>query len=414
MFDALVIGAGPAGLAIASELCHRGLKVQGLISAEPTAPWHNTYGIWQDELEALELSALLGHSWQNCVSYFTQGAVEHHRTYGLFDKLKLQQHLLQKCEQGQINWHQGLAATISHQTDQSWVTTKAGDQLKAKVVIDTTGHQPVFVKRPTSSKTRYQVGYQGAFGIVGRFSTPPIELGQFVLMDYRSDHLSPEDKALNLPTFLYAMDLGDGVFFVEETSLSATPGVGFDILERRLLQRLKARSVSVIERHEVERCLFPMNLPLPDFTQLVIGFGGSASMVHPSTGYMVGALLRRAPGLADTIAAALDTANPTPSQVSQAAWQTLWSQDRRRKNYLYRFGLEKLMRFEEEQLKHFFETFFSLPKAEWSGFLADTLTMPELLLAMIRLFGTAPNDVRWGLMQFAEREAPLLWRSLTA
>ena len=44
MFDALVIGAGPAGLAIASELCGQGLKVQGLIPAEPSAPWTNTYG----------------------------------------------------------------------------------------------------------------------------------------------------------------------------------------------------------------------------------------------------------------------------------------------------------------------------------------------------------------------------------
>ena len=72
------------------------------------------------------------------------------------------------------------------------------------------------------------------------------------------------------------------------------------------------------------------------------------------------------------------------------------------------------MRFEEDQLKHFFETFFSLPQPEWSGFLADTLTMTELVSAMVRLFGKAPNDVRWGLMQFAEREAPLLWQVITA
>ena len=72
------------------------------------------------------------------------------------------------------------------------------------------------------------------------------------------------------------------------------------------------------------------------------------------------------------------------------------------------------MRFEEDRLLHFFETFFRLPQHQWSGFLANTLTTPELVMAMIRLFGMAPNDVRWGLMKFAEKEAPLLWKSITA
>ena len=351
----------------------------------------------------------MAHEWEDCVSYFSQGKVNHQRAYGLFDKVKLQQHLLQNCERGQMSWHQGLAADVAHQGDRSCVTTKAGEMLNARVVIDTTGHQPIFVQRPTA----HAIGYQAAFGIVGRFSAPPIEPGQLVLMDYRSDHLSEEEKALKLPTFLYAMDLGDDVYFVEETSLSARPGVGFDILERRLIQRMRARGVEITERHEVERCLFPMNLPMPDLTQPVVGFGGAASMVHPSTGYMVGALLRRAPGLAEAIASALGRVDTTPAKVSQLAWQALWPRDRLRKYYLYLFGLEKLMRFEEEQIKHHFETFFSLPKSEWSGYLADTLTMPKLLLAMLRLFGKAPNDVRWGLMQFTEQEAPLLWRSVT-
>ena len=42
-------------------------------------------------------------------------------------------------------------------------------------------------------------------------------------MDYRCDHLSEEQRS-EPPTFLYAMDLGDGVFFVEETSLALAPG----------------------------------------------------------------------------------------------------------------------------------------------------------------------------------------------
>jgi lycopene beta-cyclase len=136
-------------------------------------------------------------------------------------------------------------------------------------------------------------------------------------------------------------------------------------------------------------------------------------MVNPASGYMVGALLRRAPSLADALARALTNPQSSPQQVARAGWQGLWPADRLRKYYLYRFGLEKLMRFDEQQLKHFFDTFFSLPQAQWSGFLADGLSIPQLVAAMVRLFGQAPNDVRWGLMQFPGQEIQLLWQFLS-
>ena len=52
-------------------------------------------------------------------------------------------------------------------------------------------------------------------GIVGNFSKPPLKKGQFVLMDYRNDHLNEEQKK-EPPTFLYAMDMGNGKYFLEE------------------------------------------------------------------------------------------------------------------------------------------------------------------------------------------------------
>ncbi|MFZ0408186.1 MAG: lycopene cyclase, partial [Cyanobium sp.] len=48
----------------------------------------------------------------------------------------------------------------------------------------------------------------------------------------------------------------------------------------------------------------------------------------------------------------------------------------------------------------------------WYGFLANNLPVPELLGAMLRLFATAPADVRWGLMQPRDRELALLGRFL--
>jgi lycopene beta-cyclase len=409
VFDALVIGSGPAGLIVAAALGQQGLRVQGLTPTPLRAPWPNTYGIWRDELELLGLEHLLGNSWSNCVSYFEQAEVKHDRTYGLFDKTKLQDHFLAQCESTEMVWHQGHAATIVHQADHSCVTTTAGTELVARVVIDASGHQPVFVERIVGSP----IAFQAAYGIVGKFSAPPVEPGQFVLMDYRSEHLTDADKAAYPPTFVYATDLGNDVFFVEETSLSAAPPVPFDVLERRLHQRLKSRGIEVTAVHEVERCLFPMNLPMPRFDQSVVGFGGAASMVHPATGYTIGAMLRRAPGMAAAIATALKPVTTSPESIAAVAWQALWPDDRLKKYDLYQFGLEKLMRFDETLLKHFFETFFSLPKAQWSGFLSDSLTTPALVRAMLQLFGKAPNDVRWGLMQFVGREPALLWRFLT-
>lgn len=408
MLDALVIGAGPAGTIMAASLCQQGLQVQGLSLGDAAKSWPNTYGIWTDELAALGLSHLLSHHWQDCVACFGRDEVRLDRSYGLFDNQAFQHHFLDLCRRHQGQWQAGRAVHIEHFSDYSQVVTETGAELKARVIIDATGHKSVLLQRPAVPA----IAYQAAYGIVGRFSQPPIRPQQFVFMDYRSHHLTASERAAGPPTFLYAMDLGDGIFFVEETSLASSPPVSFELLEKRLQKRLQARGVQVKETHHVEHCLFPMNLPLPDLNQPIVGFGGAASMVHPASGYMVGSLLRQAPGVAAAIATALQAPSPSPRTAAAAAWQALWPAERLHKNYLYRFGLEKLMRFEEDQLKHFFDTFFSLPTEKWAGFLADTLSPPELVQAMLKLFWLAPNDVRWGLMGFAGQEAGLLWQAM--
>jgi lycopene beta-cyclase len=407
--DALVIGSGPAGTIIAAALAERKVKVGGLTASPLRKVWPNTYGIWRDELEALGLTELLGHCWENCVSYFGKGKVNHGRAYGLFDNVKLQNHFLAKCETGGVEWHQGKATNIEHDCERSIVTTTAGETLRARVVIDASGHDPMFVKRQNQGV----VAFQTAYGIVGHFSAPPVDPQQFVHQDFRSEHLSATERATEPPTFLYAMDFGNDVYFVEETSLAMAPPVSFELLERRLHQRLAARGVSVTEVHEVERCIFPMTLPLPDLHQPVAAFGAAASMVHPASGYMVGAMLRRSPGLAQAIATALQDPQAEPAAIARVAWQELWNPDRLRKYYLYRFGLEKLMRFDEALLKQHLDTFFSLPQSQWAGFLADRLSTPELVAAMVRLFAIAPNSLRWGLMQFPGWEKNLLWQFIS-
>jgi len=410
--DVLVLGAGPAALCIAAALCERGVAVQGLAPDDPAAPWANTYGIWGPEVDELGLQQLLGHRWHDTRSYFgdqlATGAMVHGIDYGLFDKTALQQHWWRPCQNGGVRWHQGRAVAIEHESAGSVVITEAGEHLRARLVIDASGHHSRFVQRPDEGP----VAGQTAYGIVGRFSAPPVDPGQFVLMDYRCDHLSEAERRCAPPTFLYAMDFGEGVFFVEETSLALAPAVPYDVLKDRLLRRLALRGISVEQVQHEEFCLFPMNLPLPDLQQRVVGFGGSASMVHPASGYMVGSLLRRAPALADAIAAGLRAPNAGAQQLAAQAWQALWPLELQRRHALYRFGLEKLMRFSDPQLRAHFTTFFSLPREQWFGFLTNTLSLHQLIAAMVRLFVVAPWSVKAGLMLMQGRELQLALRML--
>jgi lycopene beta-cyclase len=241
------------------------------------------------------------------------------------------------------------------------------------------------------------VAGQAAYGVVGRFSKPPIEAGRFVLMDYRCDYLSEEQRQ-EPPTFLYAMDLGDGVFFMEETSLALAPGVPYEVLKQRLQQRIEQRGVVVTEVIHEEFCLFPMNLPLPDRSQPVLAFGGAASMVHPASGYMVGSLLRRGPDLAQALAEAITNPALGSAALAQRGWQALWPIELVLRHQLYQFGLGRLMGFNETLLRIHFSTFFALPREEWFGFLTNTLPLPRLIGVMLRLFAISPWELRRGLV----------------
>ena len=143
---------------------------------------------------------------------------------------------------------------------------------------------------------------------------------------------------------------------------------------------------------------FPMNLPLHDRDQAVMAFGGAASMVHPASGYMLGSLLRRGPALAQALARALENPHLGSVALARCGWQQLWPMELVLRHRLYQFGLRRLMGFDEALLRLHFTTFFSLPEAEWFGFLTNTLPLPRLLGVMLRLFAKASWDLRRGLV----------------
>lgn len=404
--DVLVVGSGPAALSMATDLARHQLEIILLAAQDPWQPWPNTYGIWCHELDELGLGFLLAHRWRHCSSVFLGEELDHGLDYGLIDNDGLQGYWRQLCSQHGVRVRQDGAVAIRHHPHHTDVQGASGQCYRPRLVVDATGHQPVFVQRPRCTA----VAQQAAYGVVGRFSTPPIRPGSFVLMDYRNHHLSPEQQQ-EPPTFLYAMDLGNGSYFVEETSLAACPPLPSPLLQHRLEQRLERQGCVVEQVQEVEQCLFPMNLPLPDRRQRVVGFGGAATMVHPASGYMLGALLRRGPGLAAAVAQGLRQGQ-TGAALSRAAWRHLWSDDLVRRHGIYRFGLEKLMRLGSKDLQTFFHTFFQLPQPLWSGFLTNTLPLVGLTGAMVRLLATAPWTIRRHLLRPQGRDLNLLLTGL--
>jgi lycopene cyclase-like protein len=420
--DVLVIGGGPAALSIAAALGAEDLQVTLLCPQGLPTTWANTYGIWAEEVDSLGLGHLLGHRWQNTISRFGPGdddpaadanrMVLHGRDYGLFDRQLLQQHWLEICKRHRVRIRTGEATGISHDHFGSAVTTATAETIQARLVIDATGHKPLFVRQVGSGL----VAAQAAYGVVARFERPPIEPEQFVFMDYRCHHLSA-DQRCEPPTFLYAMHLEEDRYFVEETSLALAPAVPFAVLQQRLAQRLERQGAAITAIEHEEFCLFPMNPPLPALNQRVVGFGGAAGMVHPASGFMVGSLLRRGPQLAQTVAKALAQSQNgsyaiSGSELARQAWTALWPAQELARRAFYRFGLQKLMGFDEARLRHHFEAFFQLPDRDWYGFLTNTLNLADLGTAMARLFALAPWDVRAGLLLPA-RSAPA-WSLPTA
>ncbi len=397
--DVLVMGAGPAALSITAELVQQGLNVQAIASKSPLEPWPNTYGIWASELESLNMQELLKYRWKDTVSFFGDGLSEkgnsctnHYLDYGLFNSINFQEALLERCNG--LSWQVETVKNIHYSERETVVICTSGKKYFARLVIDASGHKSPFIRRPKHD----QIAKQAAYGVVGKFSSAPVQKDRFVLMDFRPDHLNPNELE-EPPSFLYAMDLGDGNYFVEETSLACAPPVSFESLKARLNSRLSSKGIQIEEIIHEEHCLFPMNLPLPYRDQPLLAFGGSASMVHPASGYLVGSLLRRAPSLAKEIAKVIkkDPLMPT-SQIAKRGWKTLWPTELVQRHRLYQFGLQRLMSFDESLLRSFFDTFFKLPKKDWYGYLTNTLPLPKLFIVMLKLFSIAPLQVRFGMI----------------
>ncbi|CAL9196367.1 unnamed protein product [Musa hybrid cultivar] len=72
-------------------------------------------------------------------------------------------------------------------------------------------------------------------------------------------------------------------------------------IQERMVARLRHLGIKVNGIEEDDRCVLPMDGPLPLLPQRVVGIGGTAGMVHPSTGCMIARTLAAAPVVANSI-----------------------------------------------------------------------------------------------------------------
>jgi len=395
--DVVVVGAGPAGLAAGAACAAAGLRV-AIVTPDPDAPWTNSYGVWEDELPAARPDGVEALRWTNVTVELGDRTRVLDRAYARLANDRLQHGLRTVADR-----HGGRAVAarvsgVTHDARGSRVATSAGD-LAARVVVDASGHSPTLLRRGAGPRPAQQTAY----GIVGEFAAPPGPPGGMLLMDWRDEPLRGLPRAAEDPTFLYAMDLGDGRWLAEETSLARRPALGMDVLRDRLHRRLDVLGARALRTDAVERVAFPMGVPLPPRDQRVVGYGGAAGMVHPATGYQVAAALRRAPDLAAALVRALDDPATDGAAVARAGWAAVWPRDLVRQRALHEFGLETLLRFDGARTRAFFRAFFDLRPEHWRSYLSGAPSTAGLARTMLRLFATAPADLRASLVTGAFR-----------
>lgn len=399
--DLAVVGGGPAGLAVAQQVSEAGLSVC-TIDPFPNLIWPNNYGVWVDEFEAMDLLDCLDTTWSGAVVYIDENTTKDlSRPYGRVNRKQLKSKMLGKCIANGVKFQQAKVLNVVHEESKSLLLCSDGTTVKATLVLDATGFSRCLVQYDKP----YNPGYQVAYGILAEVEDHPFDLDKMVFMDWRDSHLhnNVELKGRNsrIPTFLYAMPFSSTRIFLEETSLVARPGVAIKDIQERMVARLKHLGITVKSIEEDEHCVIPMGGPLPVLPQRVVGIGGTAGMVHPSTGYMVARTLAAAPIVANAIVRSLDSSNKrrlSGDALSAEVWKDLWPIERRRQREFFCFGMDILLKLDLEATRRFFDAFFDLEPRYWHGFLSSRLFLPELIVFGLALFYHASNTSRVEIM----------------
>lgn len=379
--DVVVVGAGPAGRALAGACAARGLAT-ALVDPTPQREWRITYGAFTAELPAdLPPSAVAARARGRAVALT---AWDLGWEYTVLDVPGLRAHLDAALADVTV-----LAGRAAHR-DGTGIVLADGTHLAAGAVVDAGGYSQPLVPGPAPPRPPARpLAEQTAYGLVVDEATaaPVVGPGEALFMDWTP--VRPEGPAQpDWPTFLYAIPLGGGRVLLEETSLARRPGLPTAQLRARLLARL-ARAGVVPEPESDERVHFPVDTRRHR-APATLGFGAAAPLVHPASGFSVATALRLAPLVADALAAHLPA---DPRAALAAARAVVWSPGARAVHALRGRGLEALLRMPPAEVPAFFEVFFALPERHRWTYLTGRDDIVGAVVAMNALFGSAG----WGL-----------------
>lgn len=413
--DVLVLGSGPAGSAIASLLGADGKLDVVVADQNFDRDWVPNYGVWKDE-------------WENVMDRFREFGVEFEggnegrsvdrewpvtdcffggsfdipmeqrmridRPYFRVDRFALKKSLSKKfrvvranhfSEAIGVNMYKPAGSLVHDEDGTTILLQKKGESspitMRAKIVVDTTGHETKLTLKDTRefyTNPGFQIAY-GATVEIDETNSPdlamvgPYDKEAMTLFDYRTDHFSDQTdliKATKSPTFMYAMPLRENKVFFEETSLVARPAVSFQECKDRFFKRMDYLGIKVTKILEEEYCYIPMGGALPMRDQRILGVGGAAATVHPSTGYHLCRGLMAASDAAKAIKKELESDTPNIDRAVASAYHAMWSPSNIRQRNFAAFGGEFLMKQNVVGLRGFFDGFFRLPLEQWGGFLA--------------------------------------------
>jgi lycopene beta-cyclase len=373
LHDVVVVGAGPAGRALAGACASRGLHT-ALVDPTPERAWRITYGAFTAELPIdLPASAIAARARGRAVAL---SPWELGWEYTVIDVPGLRAHL----DAGLADVTVVTGRVV--QRDADGVALADGTRLPARAVVDAGGYRQPLLPRPPDHRPAAE---QTAYGVIVDEATaaPVVGPGEALFMDW-----TPSAGA-DWPTFLYAIPLGHGRVLLEETSLARRPGLPTAQLRDRLHARLARAGVEPDPDADDEQVHFPVDARRHR-SPTTLGFGAAAPLVHPASGFSVAAALRLAPVVADALATHLPG---DPRGALAAARTVVWSPAAKAVHALRRRGLEALLRMPPAEVPAFFEVFFALPERHRWTYLTGRDDLGATVAAMNALFGRAG----WGL-----------------
>ncbi|WP_342741546.1 lycopene cyclase family protein [Actinokineospora terrae] len=365
--DVVVVGGGPAGWAVADACGRVGLRTV-VVAPGGRRVWAATFGVWADQVP---LDRYRGVSSTRVLAAGHEIA----REYLVLDNAAVCAEL----------WR-GPATAVDDEVvgaefgrRGATVVLGSGRRLACAVVVDASGARRVVSGGPAAG-VRVE---QTAYGVVvpSAAAEEIVRSGDAVLMDWGRP-----------PTFLYAVGVATDRVLLEETSLAARPGMSWDVLRRRLSERLGYEP----EALAVERVRFPVDLPpTPLWYRGSVPFGAAAGMVHPATGYSVGDALALAPAVADAITSAMTRG---PAAAAAAGRAAVWSPQARAVHAMRSHGLRALLGLPPALLPEFFGAFFALSPRLQRAYLSGREDVAGTAAAMAAVFRSTPWGIRRKLL----------------